>query len=160
MKGLILLHSRFCTIRHDRPAGCAQTYNMQVLNASAGSVAVSADMYWQALGANAGSSSVALIMQARLLRGGVSGSWFLGDGVRNRMPARPGRLKLSNTGQVLHGTGTGRRAPGHAHNGISSCAIECQHSNTFVDAVSHEYAACALRDSLDSESQKSRLIWL
>ena len=41
---------------------------MQVLNASAGSVAVSAVMYWQALGANAGSSSVALILQARLLR--------------------------------------------------------------------------------------------
>ena len=51
-----------------RSAGGAQTYNMQVVNASAGSVAVSAVMYWQALGANAGSSSVALILQARLLR--------------------------------------------------------------------------------------------
>ena len=53
---------------HDRTAGCAQTYNMQVLNVSAGSVALSAVMYWQALGANGGSSSIALIMQARPLR--------------------------------------------------------------------------------------------
>ena len=60
-------------------AGCAQTYNMQVLNASAGSVAVSAVMYWQALGANAGSSSVALILQARLLRLGL----WISEGLRS-----------------------------------------------------------------------------
>ncbi len=42
----------------------AQTFNMQVVNASAGSVALSAVMYWQALQANSGSSAIAFIMQA------------------------------------------------------------------------------------------------
>jgi hypothetical protein len=39
---------------------------MQVVNASAGSVALSAVMYWQALQANSGSSAIAFIMQARV----------------------------------------------------------------------------------------------
>ena len=88
---------------HRRGACRAQTYNMQVLNASAGSVAVSAVMYWQALGANAGSSSVALILQARLLR---QARFCLGLGVS--LNPKPGLRSRQYTAdfawhrQVLH----------------------------------------------------------
>ncbi len=51
--------------REKQCARRAQTFNMQVMNVSAGSVALSAVMYWQALAAGGSSASIALIMQAR-----------------------------------------------------------------------------------------------
>lgn len=51
--------------RERQNAWRAQTFNMQVMNVSAGSAALSAVMYWQALAAGGSSASIALIMQAR-----------------------------------------------------------------------------------------------